>query len=178
MIDFKLNKKNTAKLLLVPLFSLVLSSPVLAGACGSGNKDEFYDELNASGQGGNIVFGYQNCGGYIVDKVKFYIRVDGDNMWTTTKTSDLRSNEYHIVALDPGVAGAKVRAALGQNDDEVQLRVKIWIRAGESKSKTKTIPYDEFVVWGTNSSGTTTTNNSISTKRYSESGHHTYFMQW
>ena len=179
-MNFNLNTKSAAKFLLVPLFSLTFSNVALAGACGSGNKDDFYEALDAKlSQGGNIVLGYQNCGGYTVDKVKFYLRVDGDNMWSITKTGDLKINEYHIVTLAPGSIGAKVRAALAESgDNEVQLRTKIWIRAGDKKSQTKNISYNKFVAWGTNSDGTTTKGNRVSTKHYQENGYHSHFMNF
>lgn len=158
--------------------ALLLTSQAAFAGCGTGNKEDFYDDLNNRlGGGGEIVMGYQNCGGYTVDKVKFYIRVDGDDMWTTTKTGDLKINEYHIIGLSPAEAGAKVRAALGDNDREIQLRMKIWIRAGEKKSKTIDVPYNRFVAWGTNSNGTTTKNNKVSTRYYREAGYHASFVK-
>ena len=165
------------QILFASLFTLLFSQNLLAGGCGSGNKEDFYDELEDElNSGGRIVMGYQNCGGYTVDKVKFYIRVDGDTVWSTTKTGDLKINQYHIVDINPSSIGRDVRAELGPDDDRIQLRIKIWIRAGEKKSETKYIPYNKFAAWGTNSDGTTTKGNGVDTKLYRENGYHTHFM--
>jgi hypothetical protein len=47
---FQIEQNNSRKKFISASIFISFKQPVLAGACGSGNKDECYDELNACGQ--------------------------------------------------------------------------------------------------------------------------------